>query len=229
MNDNKEKNLALYEAIREVPIDAKKTIGGGRLKGMTDIAPMWRIKTLTEQFGICGIGWYPDIIRMWTETSTTGEKTANVEIRLYIKVDGEWSKGIPGVGGSKLAVEERDGVYTDDECYKKAYTDAISVACKALGMGADVYWDKDSKYKTDDDNSEKDADKKDTAPQPTKPKLQSKYSIIQSLIKGSKITSAEVDEWITKSFGSLIKINNLSDGQFQALKNALEKTLGGAK
>ena len=29
---------------------------------------------------------------------------------------------------------------TSDECYKMAYTDAIGVAAKALGIGADVYW-----------------------------------------------------------------------------------------
>lgn len=36
---------------------------------------------------------------------------------------------------------------TDDDAYKKAYTDAQSVACKALGVGADVYWEADpTKY-----------------------------------------------------------------------------------
>ena len=30
-----------------------------------------------------------------------------------------------------------------------AYTDALSVACKSLGMGADVYWG-DSKYQNQD-------------------------------------------------------------------------------
>lgn len=50
-------NLDLYEKVRQVPQEAQKTIGGGRLKGMTDINPMWRIKTLTEHFGICGVGW----------------------------------------------------------------------------------------------------------------------------------------------------------------------------
>ena len=39
---------------------------------------------------------------------------------------------------------EKNGLYTSDECFKMALTDAISVACKALGIGADVYWDKDS-------------------------------------------------------------------------------------
>ena len=29
-------------------------------------------------------------------------------------------------------------MYTSDECYKMALTDALSVACKALGVAADV-------------------------------------------------------------------------------------------
>ena len=38
-------------------------------------------------------------------------------------------------------------LYLDDDAYKKAYTDAISVAAKALGVGADVYFEKDvTKY-----------------------------------------------------------------------------------
>ena len=49
-------NLEIYNVAREVPKEAMKPISGGRLKGMTDINPMWRIKVLTELFGICGIG-----------------------------------------------------------------------------------------------------------------------------------------------------------------------------
>lgn len=48
-------NLEIYEKVREVPEKAQKKIEAGRLKGMTDINPMWRIKVLTEQFGVCGI------------------------------------------------------------------------------------------------------------------------------------------------------------------------------
>jgi len=34
-----------------------------------------------------------------------------------------------------------------DECFKMALTDALSVACKSLGVAADVYFEKDrSKY-----------------------------------------------------------------------------------
>ena len=55
-------NLKIYEQVRSVPAEAKKNIGGGRLKGMTDINPMWRIKKLTEVFGVCGIGWKNEIV-----------------------------------------------------------------------------------------------------------------------------------------------------------------------
>lgn len=139
-------NLDLYESVRSVPDNAKKTIKGGRTSGMTDINPMWRIKVLTEQFGPCGIGWYYIPTRKWLETSGN-EIAAFVDIELYIKVDGEWSKPIPGNGGSMFASKEKSGIYVSDECYKMATTDAISVACKQLGIGADVYWESDrTKY-----------------------------------------------------------------------------------
>ena len=139
-------NLKIYEQVRSVPAEAKKNIGGGRLKGMTDINPMWRIKKLTEVFGVCGIGWKYEIVNKWVETAMAKDEiTANVEIKLYIRdEDGEWSDPIPGIGGSMLVASEQKGLYVNDECYKMALTDAISVACKALGMGADVYWEKDT-------------------------------------------------------------------------------------
>lgn len=139
-------NLDLYEKVRSVPDSAKKTIKGGRISGMTDINPVWRIKVLTEQFGPCGIGWYYIPTKQWLETAGN-ETAAFVNIELYIKVDGEWSKPIAGNGGSMFASKEKSGIYVSDECYKMATTDAISVACKQLGIGADVYWDSDrTKY-----------------------------------------------------------------------------------
>lgn len=148
--------LKIYDAVRSVPEDAQKIIRGGRLNGMTNINPMWRIKKLTEQFGACGFGWYYDIKKMWLENSMTSDEiVANVEIDLYVKIGDEWSKPIRGVGGSMFLAQEKNGLHTDDEAYKKALTDAISVACKALGMGADIYWDSDStKYDRTADREE---------------------------------------------------------------------------
>lgn len=150
-------NLAIYNQVREVPAGAQKDIAAGRLKGMTDINPMWRIKKLTEVFGPCGIGWKYDIIRQWTEPGADGNICAFCNISLSYKQDGEWSAGIPGTGGSTLVSKESKGLYTDDECYKKALTDAISVSAKALGVGADIYWQKDSsKYDKPQETEQKD-------------------------------------------------------------------------
>ena len=140
-------NLAIYNAVRSVPESAKRQIGAGRLKGKTDINPMWRLKTLTEQFGPCGIGWKYVITDKRLEQGANGEVAAFLDIDLFVKVDGAWSEAIPGTGGSAFVAKEKNGPYTSDECFKMALTDAISVACKALGFGADVYWEADrSKY-----------------------------------------------------------------------------------
>ena len=147
--------MEIYSRVKAVPDEAKKAISAGRLKGMTDINPMWRIKKLTEEFGPCGIGWWTKVTDRWTET--VGDETcAFVDLELYVKVDNEWSKPITGSGGSKLATKERSGVYVSDECYKMAETDALSVACKKLGIGADVYFSADrTKYSQTVDDSKK--------------------------------------------------------------------------
>lgn len=134
-------NLEIYNKVANVPNNAKKAIAAGRLKGMTDINPMWRIKVLTEVFGVCGVGWKYEITSKEIIDGSEGTKCAMVDINLYVKVDGEWSAPIPGTGGSSFIAKETKGLYTSDECFKMALTDAISVSCKALGMGADVYWE----------------------------------------------------------------------------------------
>lgn len=138
-------NLEIYEAARAVPSEAQKQFNNGSFSG-TDINPMWRIKKLTELFGPCGIGWYYDIVSERAEEH--GDQTmAIVDINLYIKVNGEWSKPIYGTGGNSLKKTTKNGVKTSDEGYKMALTDALSVAAKALGIGADIYFSKDkTKY-----------------------------------------------------------------------------------
>ena len=134
-------NMQIYNAVRKVPDEAKKTIGAGRLKGMTDINPMWRIEKLTEQFGPVGLGWYYTIDKQWTiESPETHEVAAFCNITLHVKFGDEWSAPIPGTGGAAWVASERNGLHASDECFKMALTDAISVACKALGVGADVYY-----------------------------------------------------------------------------------------
>lgn len=164
MEENK--NLELYNRVRDVPKEAIKPITAGRLKGKSDINPMWRIKKLTEEFGMCGFGWRYEILRMWNEEGANGEIASFVHINLFVRHDGEWSEAIQGIGGSSFVSNEKTGKYTSDECYKMALTDAISVACKSLGFAADIYFSNDSTKYTENkpENNSIKQDKKKPIP-----------------------------------------------------------------
>ena len=164
-------NLKYYNMGRAVPQEAQKAFNNGRFSG-TDINPMWRIKMLTEMFGPAGIGWYVDNVVERSEEH--GDTTISiVTLNLYVKVDGEWSKPIYGTGGNTLL---RKGV-ASDEGYKMAYTDALSVACKALGIGADIWFANDrTKYTAGNDTAEPKpapaAKKEPVAPPPGSPEYE---------------------------------------------------------
>lgn len=180
-------NLELYNKVREVPKEAKKPITAGRLKGMTDINPMWRIKTLTEMFGACGIGWYYEVIDKNTfSLNNDSEVVVTIDINLYVRNGEEWSKPIFGTGGSKIQTMERNGAYVNDEAYKMALTDAISVACKELGFAADVYWNSDNtKY---NDNK-----KLNSEEQQANAQMQKKITKREAVTLDGMIRSAKVD------------------------------------
>lgn len=212
-------NLELYEKIRQVPKEAQKTIGAGRLKGMTDINPMWRIKALTEQFGICGIGWYYECTNQWIE-EVGEERVACVNINLYIKVGDEWSKPIFGTGGSKLSTMESKDIYVSDECYKMATTDAISVACKSLGMGADVYWGADrTKYSPATPEQKAEAD--DTKKSEEIGKLKISDIKVDSLRK--KCADEGVDEAKILSLYKVSDLSELTEKMFRNINDNWDK------
>ena len=132
-------NLRFYEQLQKVPQEALRPILAGRLKGKTDINPVWRIRAITESFGPCGIGWKYEIVKQWQEVYGQ-EVKAFTNINLYVKVDDQWSDPIPGTGGATLVEVGKNGNYVNDEGYKCSLTDALSVAMKALGVAADVYF-----------------------------------------------------------------------------------------
>lgn len=148
--------MDIWDKLATPPRDALKTISGGRLAGKSDINPQWRYKVMTEVFGACGIGWKYSIDKLWTEPGTEGEVFAFAQVSVYTKATtegmagptgGYWSAPIPGVGGHKLIESERAGLHNNDEAFKMAVTDALSVALKMLGVAAEVYLGHfDSKY-----------------------------------------------------------------------------------
>ena len=134
-------NLSIFNKVRKVPDNALKQINAGRLKGMSDVNPVWRILAMTDTFGVCGVGWKYEITKQWTETYGN-EIKGFCNINMFIKVDGEWSDAIPGTGGASFVAMERNGTYVSDEVYKMALTDALSVAMKSIGVAADIYFSK---------------------------------------------------------------------------------------
>lgn len=178
-------NMKVYEQVRTVPDVALKPINGGRLKGMSDINPMWRIKTLTETFGVCGFGWKTVITDRRLERGHGDEVVCFVDIHLFVKMDGQWSEPIEGTGGSSFVTKESKGTHTSDECFKMAYTDALSVACKSLGVAADVYFAKDrTKYSQQEDAAGK-------QPEVTKGEVKAKWIVLAGNEDG-------FDEWYAK-------------------------------
>ena len=140
-------NMELWDKVKQPPKSALKQIGGGRLKGMTDINPMWRFQAMTEHFGQCGQGWAFEILKMWSEDGADGTKAVFAHVEISLNQDGK-PFPIQGIGGSMLIQKETAGLRTNDEAYKMAVTDALGTAMKMLGFGADVYagkWD-GSKY-----------------------------------------------------------------------------------
>lgn len=182
-------NLDLYNKVREVPKEAQKSFNNGRFSG-TDINPMWRIKKLTEEFGICGFGWYYEITDKWLEKGQDDIVAAFVNINLFIKIGEEWSKPIQGTGGNTFVSKNKNGYQVSDECYKMALTDAISVAAKALGVGADIYFGNDrTKYDTPKET--------ETAKQGVKPtpKTDEPSDIIFEMINKADTQEALKDIW----------------------------------
>lgn len=209
-------NMKVYEQVRNVPKDALKEIKGGRLKGMSDINPMWRIKMLTEMFGICGIGWKIEVTDKRLEKGGADETVCFVDINLYVKVDGEWSSPIPGMGGSSFVTAESSGrLYTSDECFKMAYTDAISVSCKSLGFAADVYYANDrTKY----------TNQEDKAPQaPQRPQIVPDNKPVQTTTQQtqSNTTNSVLSEVVSpaqlKMIGRLKNERKLTDDDYREL------------
>jgi hypothetical protein len=92
---------------------------------------------MTEEFGPCGVGWginHPEF--------QVVPNAASEEILVYCTVSVWHEKReqfVYGVGGDKVAGKNKYGAVTDDEAFKKAFTDAVTNALKMIGVGADVH------------------------------------------------------------------------------------------
>ena len=137
-------NMAIWSALsRTDPKHTKQFKRSGGFSG-TALKPIWIVQRLTEQFGPVGIGWGMD--RPTFEVVHTAE-----EVMVYCTV-ACWHTSpahvFYGVGGDKVVTKNKYGLQSDDEAFKKAFTDAVGNAFKFLGVGADIHMGQfdDSKY-----------------------------------------------------------------------------------
>lgn len=138
-----------FRLMARPPQEALNTIQYGKLKGKSDINPQWRIEALTEVFGLCGVGWYYEILAVdYQEVAATGERMVYITIAIHVKQeDGTWSAPVIGIGGDFVIIKDKNGIHGNDEAFQMALTDALGKAAKCVGIANDIYRGKyDSKY-----------------------------------------------------------------------------------
>jgi len=179
-------NLKYWNQLKDVPATAQKKIKGGRLQGMTDIKPQWRYMVMTETFGPIGVGWKYTVDDKRIDDGGLGVQIVTVSISLYYKHGGEWSDAIPGVGSSEFTAKEKNGLYTSDDAFKMATTDALSVALKMIGVGATIYMG--------GADLTKNTPKKELPPEPTITDSQS--ANLDALADEVKVNKAAFFKWL---------------------------------
>lgn len=201
-------NLEIYNKFKSVPKNAVKPFDNGNFKG-TDINSMWRIKCLTEQFGVVGFGWTIRVIRTWTET-VNNEVLAFAEIEMKVKINGEWSEPFSATGGNKMLtyIKSKDYYKASDEAYKMAITDAFGVACKYLGIGADIYWENDKSKYTSTENKRTNKD------------------IVLELINNDNERIPKLNAYLSQRFNIRLEdIDELDSNEFSSVLEDLKKAL----
>lgn len=203
-------NMRFYGKVQDTPVEARKEIGAGRLKGYTDINPMFRIKKLTEVFGPAGFGWWTQNEKYTFEPCETGEVAVFCQLELVV-VDPETdqeSHPITGVGGNKFVASERNGMYCNDEAMKMAYTDALSIACKSLGFCHDIYYAKDrTKYSLAEDEQ-------DSGPSPEEFK-----AITDKIQKGISLVTEGMDKEAKDKFAQEVVVKHVGSINYMVCKD----------
>lgn len=137
--------LELWEKLgRTDPAHTKQFKRAGGFSG-TAIKPMWSYHRMTEEFGPVGKGWGINAPSFQVVPGADGETLVYCTVSVWYEKPDQISWG---VGGDKVISKFSSGAKSDDEAFKKAFTDAITNALKMIGMGADVHMGMfdDSKY-----------------------------------------------------------------------------------
>lgn len=112
----------------------------------TATRPIWTEYRLTEHFGPCGIGWGCDE-PAFSLIPAGDELLVFCTLCAWYMEDGKRAS-LYGIGGDKVLAKDKNGLRTNDEAYKAAFTDALGNAFKHVGAGADIHMGlfEDDKY-----------------------------------------------------------------------------------
>lgn len=126
------------------PSHTKQFKRSGGFSG-TAIKPMWSYRRMTEEYGPCGEGWGINEPSFQVVPGPEGEVLVYCTVSIW---HGVRDRTVFGVGGDKVVGKNKYGLSSDDEAFKKAFTDAVTNALKLIGVGADVHMGMfdDSKY-----------------------------------------------------------------------------------
>lgn len=151
------KNTEIWDALGKTdPSQTKGFSRAGGFKG-TAVKPIWIQRRLTEQFGPAGVGWGVNEPKFETVHASEGEVLVYCTVSAW---HGSKENVLWGVGGDKAVSKNKNGLFVDDEAFKKAFTDAVGNAFKSLGVAADIHMGlfDDDKYLSDVRKEFEDAD-----------------------------------------------------------------------
>lgn len=211
--------MNLYQKINEVKKVVKvlskdaQTTGQGSYTYVSGAQILGAIKEAMEELGLLFLPVESES-RGWTTFEYTNAKgLAKTDFIVNGKIVYEWIN----IDEPNERQRVEFDYYGQQNDISKAYGSALTYSERYLllkSLGAPT--DEDDPDKTTEDKKSNSASK-----------LKTQYTIIQDLIKGSEITSADVDKWIVAKFGSLIRINDLNEQQFDLLRNSLMRKVYG--
>lgn len=153
MENNKNKNLKIWEQVESTPKDLITKIDAGDSKQLNSVSAINRIKKATEMFGAYGKKWGLKNLKHNEKTIFSNLVFATLDAEFFYEQNNivttfEISNSLP-------IVSTKDTVMQVNFTYRKAIeTDTITKALSRLGFNADIY--------TDGELVESDAQKQDT-------------------------------------------------------------------
>jgi len=140
-------NRAFWDRVMKTDPRRVKPITGKQYKGNSP-QPYYLVERMTEEFGMCGIGWGLNILSERMERMTDTDVLHVALIELWYRKGDQVGK-IQQVGQTKAAYKSSKGaMIVDEDAPKKSVTDAMTKCMSYLGFSGDIFsghWD-DSKY-----------------------------------------------------------------------------------